>query len=38
MQPKVCLVTLNNFGGFNRTWTQILRNLGIDYTLCRHYR
>ena len=34
MQPKVCLV-LNSFGGFNRAWTQILRNLGIDYTLCR---
>jgi hypothetical protein len=33
MQPKVCLV-LNSFGGFNRAWTQILRNLGIDYTLC----
>jgi len=33
MQPKVCLV-LNNFGTFNRAWTQILRNLGIDYTLC----
>jgi hypothetical protein len=34
MQPKVCLV-LESFGRFNRTWTQILRNLGIDYTLCR---
>jgi len=33
MQPKVCLV-LSNFGFFNRAWTQILRNLGIDYTLC----
>jgi hypothetical protein len=33
MQPKVCLV-LNNLGAFNRAWTQILRNLGIDYTLC----
>ena len=33
MQPKVCLV-LNNLGNFNRAWTQILRNLGIDYTLC----
>jgi hypothetical protein len=33
MQPKVCLV-LVSFGNFNRTWTQILRNLGIDYTLC----
>jgi hypothetical protein len=33
MQPKVCLV-LNNLGLFNRAWTQILRNLGIDYTLC----
>jgi len=33
MQPKVCLV-LNNLGFFNRAWTQILRNFGIDYTLC----
>jgi hypothetical protein len=33
MQPKVCLV-LFSFGNFNRAWTQILRNLGIDYTLC----
>jgi hypothetical protein len=33
MQPKVCLV-LNSLGTFNRAWTQILRNLGIDYTLC----
>jgi len=33
MQPKVCLV-LHNFLTFNRAWTQILRNLGIDYTLC----
>jgi hypothetical protein len=33
MQPKVCLV-LNSLGFFNRAWTQILRNLGIDYTLC----
>jgi hypothetical protein len=33
MQPKVCLVT-REFGTFNRAWTQILRNLGIDYTLC----
>jgi len=33
MQPKVCLV-LNNLSAFNRAWTQILRNLGIDYTLC----
>jgi hypothetical protein len=33
MQPKACLV-LNNLGNFNRAWTQILRNLGIDYTLC----
>jgi len=33
MQPKVCLV-LNSFGSFHRAWTQILRNLGIDYTLC----
>jgi hypothetical protein len=33
MQPKVCLV-LFSLGAFNRAWTQILRNLGIDYTLC----
>jgi hypothetical protein len=33
MQSKVCLV-LFSLGNFNRTWTQILRNLGIDYTLC----
>jgi hypothetical protein len=33
MQPKVCLV-LFSFSNFNRAWTQILRNLGIDYTLC----
>jgi hypothetical protein len=33
MQPKVCLV-LNSLSTFNRAWTQILRNLGIDYTLC----
>jgi len=33
MTPKVCLVLLN-LGNFNRAWTQILRNLGIDYTLC----
>ncbi|MCL6536969.1 MAG: hypothetical protein K6U77_13040, partial [Armatimonadetes bacterium] len=30
---KVCLV-LFEFKTFNRAWTQILRNLGIDYTLC----
>jgi len=33
MRPKVCLV-LSNFVGFNRVWLQVLRNLGIDYTLC----
>jgi len=33
MTPKVCLV-MRQFGLFNRAWTQILRNLGIDYTLC----
>jgi hypothetical protein len=33
MTPKVCLVT-REFGNFNRAWTQMLRNLGIDYTLC----
>jgi hypothetical protein len=25
---------MREFGNFNRAWTQILRNLGIDYTLC----
>jgi hypothetical protein len=33
MTPKVCLV-VREFGTFNRAWTQVLRNLGIDYTLC----
>jgi len=33
MTPKVCLV-MRQFGNLNRAWTQILRNLGIDYTLC----
>jgi len=33
MTPKVCLI-LREFRLFNRAWTQILRNLGIDYTLC----
>jgi hypothetical protein len=33
MTPKVCLV-MRDFVNFNRAWTQILRNLGIDYTLC----
>jgi len=33
MTPKVCLIT-REFGIFSRAWTQILRNLGIDYTLC----
>jgi hypothetical protein len=33
MTPKVCLVT-REFSNFNRAWLQILRNLGIDYTLC----
>jgi len=33
MTPKVCLV-IREFSIFNRAWTQILRNLGIDYTLC----
>jgi hypothetical protein len=33
MRPKVCLV-LFSFSNFNRAWTQILRNLGIDCTLC----
>jgi hypothetical protein len=27
-------LVLINLGNFNRAWTQILRNLGIDYTLC----
>ena len=34
MRPKVCLV-LSEFATFNRAWTQILRNLGIDYVFCR---
>jgi hypothetical protein len=33
MTPKVCLV-MRDFANFHRAWTQILRNLGIDYTLC----
>jgi len=33
MTPKVCLVS-NDLVRFNRAWIQILRNLGIDYTLC----
>ena len=33
MTPKVCLV-MREFGIFNRAWLQVLRNLGIDYTLC----
>ena len=33
MTPKVCLV-MREFSSFNRAWTQILRNLGIDYTMC----
>jgi hypothetical protein len=33
MTPKVCLVT-REFGNFNRAWLQVLRNLGIDCTLC----
>ena len=33
MTPKVCLI-VREFNAFNRAWTQILRNLGIDYTLC----
>jgi hypothetical protein len=33
MTPKVCLV-MREFGVFNRAWLQVLRNLGIDYTLC----
>jgi hypothetical protein len=35
MQPKVCLVLIN-FVAFNRAWTQILRNLGIDYNSTCH--
>jgi hypothetical protein len=33
MRPKVCLV-MRDFVNFNRAWLQVLRNLGIDYTLC----
>jgi len=33
MTPKVCLI-LRDFRFFNRIWLQVLRNLGIDYTLC----
>jgi hypothetical protein len=33
MTPKVCLV-MRELGIFNRAWLQVLRNLGIDYTLC----
>jgi len=33
MRPKVCLV-LSNLRSFNRVWLQVMRNLGIDYTLC----
>ena len=33
MTPKVCLI-LREFRFFNRAWLQVLRNLGIDYTLC----
>lgn len=33
MTPKVCLI-MREFDKFNRMWLQVLRNLGIDYTLC----
>jgi len=33
MTPKVCLI-LRELRFFNRAWLQVLRNLGIDYTLC----
>jgi hypothetical protein len=31
--PKVCLIT-RNLTPHNKVWTQVLRHLGIDYTLC----
>jgi hypothetical protein len=31
--PKVCLIT-RNLTSHNKVWTQVLRHLGIDYTLC----
>jgi hypothetical protein len=31
--PKVCLIT-RNLATHNKVWTQVLRHLGIDYTLC----
>lgn len=33
MTPRVCLVT-SNLTRLNKAWTQTLRHLGIDYTLC----
>jgi len=33
MTPKVCLIT-SNLTRLNKAWTQTLRHLGIDYTLC----
>jgi hypothetical protein len=33
MPPKVCLIT-RNFTSLHKAWTQVLRHLGIDYTLC----
>jgi hypothetical protein len=33
MTPKVCLIT-RNLTLFNKMWTQTLRHIGIDYTLC----
>jgi len=31
--PKVCLIT-SNLTLHSKVWTQTLRHLGIDYTLC----
>jgi len=33
MTPKVCLIT-SNLTRFSKMWTQTLRHIGIDYTLC----
>jgi hypothetical protein len=31
--PKVCLIT-RNLNSHNKVWTQVLRHLGINYTIC----
>jgi hypothetical protein len=33
MPPKVCLIT-RDLTRFHKAWTQVLRHLGIDYTIC----